>query len=57
MSNKTATAVSSFYYDVNMIKLLREINIITKEEAQKTIESLVRFYGLNDVFLLSSIKC
>ena len=37
MSNKTATAVSSFYYDVNMIKLLREINIITKEEAQKTM--------------------
>lgn len=50
MSNKTATAVSSFYYDVNMIKLLREINVITKEEAEKTIESLADFYGVNDVF-------
>ena len=50
MNNNTAIISSSFYYSINMLKLLKEMNIITEEEAEHTIETLAEHYNITDIF-------
>ena len=50
MNNSTAVISSSFYYSINMLKLLTEMKIITKEEAENTIETLAEHYDITYIF-------
>ena len=50
MNNNTAIISSSFYYSINMLKLLKEMNIITEEEAEHTIEALAEHYDITDIY-------
>ena len=51
MYNK-AVIHSSFYYSINMLRILVDLNYISDAEAQNTIESLAGYYGITDVFYL-----
>ena len=48
--NNTAVNNSSFYYSLNMLKLLKGMGLITEEEAQKTADSLAEHYGVTDIY-------
>ena len=48
--NNTAVNNSSFYYSLNMLKLLKGMGLITEEEAQKTMDSLAEHYGVTDIY-------
>lgn len=48
--NNTAVINSSFYYSINMLKLLKGMGLITEEEAKATIDSLAEHYGVTDIY-------
>lgn len=47
-----AVSLASFYYSINMLMLLNEMNVITETEAENTIETLAEHYGVTDIYFL-----
>ena len=48
--DNTALNSSSFYYSLNMLKLLKGMGLSTEEEVQKTADSLAEHYGVTDIY-------
>ena len=48
--NNTIVNNSSFYYSLNMLKLLKDMGLITEEEAHRTADSLAEHYGVTDIY-------
>jgi len=48
MNNSVNTA--SFYYSLNMLKLLQEMNLISDAEGEKIKKSLSNHYQITDVY-------
>lgn len=48
--NHSVYNTASFYYSINMLKLLKGMGLLTEEEAQKTADSLAEHYGVTDIY-------
>lgn len=47
--NKSVNA-ASFYYSLNMLKLLQEMQLISDDEADKIKKSLSNYYKVTDIY-------
>ncbi len=48
MKNKSVNT-ASFYYSLNMLKLLQDMNLVTEDEVAKIKKSLSEHYGVTDI--------
>ena len=48
MKNKSVNT-ASFYYSLNMLKLLQDMNLVTEDEVAKIKKSLSEHYGVTDM--------
>lgn len=49
MKNKSVNT-ASFYYSLNMLKLLQDMNLLTEDEVAKIKKSLSEHYGATDIY-------
>ena len=49
MKNKSVNT-ASFYYSLNMLKLLQDMNLVTEDEVAKIKKSLSEHYGVTDIY-------
>ena len=49
MKNNTIYT-ASFYYSLNMLKLLQDMNLVTEDEVAKIKKSLSEHYGVTDIY-------
>ena len=42
---------ASFYYSLNMLKLLQEMHLISEDEADKIEKSLSNHYKVTDIYI------
>lgn len=49
MNNKSVST-ASFYYSLNMLKLLQDMNLVSEDEAAKIKKSLSEHYHVTDIY-------
>ena len=49
--NSIAVKNCSFVYEINLLKLLLKLNLITKEEYQKVLVVILEDYGKNKYYV------
>ncbi|MEE1046978.1 hypothetical protein [Ruminococcus sp.] len=49
MKNKSVNT-ASFYYSLNMLRLLQDMNLVTEDEVAKIKKSLSEHYGVTDIY-------
>ena len=48
--NNNSVSTASFYYSLNMLKLLQDMNLINEDEAAKIQKSLSEHYQVTDIY-------